>query len=111
MPTNRHAVRHPRRGRLTPEAVALFLEIERTPGGDQPYTDASHRLAELLGLTNEWWVPCHVNNRTSRPCHPPGYVAYDAFWKVLEVRKALLAVCAQRDEVATPQAPQSPTIA
>src|SRR5262245_49326704 len=35
------------------EILELFLELERTPGGHLPFTEGSHRLAELLGLTSE----------------------------------------------------------
>jgi hypothetical protein len=78
------------------EAVELFAELERTPGGHLPYTEGSRRLARMLGLTNEWWVSCHVNDRSSRSGYPPGHLTDIAFWKVREVRKALLAVCVQR---------------
>jgi hypothetical protein len=78
------------------EAVELFAELERTPGGNRPYTDASRRLARMLGLTDEWWKSCHVNDRSSRSGYPPRHLTDTAFWKVREVRKALLAICAQR---------------
>jgi hypothetical protein len=84
------------------EAVELFLELERSPNGNQPYSEASWRLAEMLGLTNEWWASYHVNDRSRRPSHPPGFVGYDAFWKCLAFRNALLRVCAQRDEPTEP---------
>jgi hypothetical protein len=97
MPTKRKPVyRNWRPGRFSAEAVELFAALEHTPGGNRPYTDDSLRLAGMLGLTNEWLSSCHVNDRSERPCWPPSYVAHDAFWKVREVRQALLAVCAQR---------------
>ena len=83
-----------RRPVFTTEAVALFLEIERTPGGHMPYSEASGRLAEMLGLVNEWCSSCHVNDRSSRSHYPPGHLTDIAFWKVREVRNALLAVAA-----------------
>jgi hypothetical protein len=76
------------------EAVRLFAELERTPGGHMPYTEGSRRLAEMLGLTNEWCSSCHVNDRSSRSHYPAGHLTDVAFWKVREVRNALLAVCA-----------------
>ena len=97
MPTKRKPrYRNWRPGLFTTEAVELFAELERRPGGHLPYSPDSLRLARLLGLVSEWLTSCHVNDRSERPCHPPGYCAHDAFWRVLEVRQALLAVCAQR---------------
>lgn len=93
-----------RRPFFSAQAVELFAELERTPGGHMPYTDASYRLAEMLGLVNEWWSSCHVNDRSRRPCWSPGHLAYTAFWKVREVREALLAICAQRGEATQPEA-------
>jgi hypothetical protein len=85
-----------RRPVFSTEAVELFAELERTPRGHLPYTEGSHRLAHMLGLTDEWWKSCHVNDRSSRSGYPPGHLTDIAFWKVREVREVLLAVCAQR---------------
>jgi hypothetical protein len=72
--------------------VALFIELENTPARqrDQRWQAKSKRLARWLGLTDEWWATCHVNDRRARPCHPPGYYAYNAFHRCHIVRKALL---------------------
>jgi len=78
------------------EAVELFEELERTPGGHLPYSEDSHRLARMLGLTAEWWASCHVNDRSSRSSYPSGHLTDTAFWKVREVRKALIAIAAER---------------
>jgi hypothetical protein len=77
------------------EAVALFAELERAPGGDLPFSEESRKLAGLLGLLSQWWTGNHVNGRRELPIHPPGYVAHADFWRVYEVRQQLLAVCAQ----------------
>jgi hypothetical protein len=89
------------------EAVELFAELERTPGGHLPYTEGSRRLARMLGLTNEWGVSCHVSDRSSRSGYPPGHLTDTAFWRVREVRKALLAVCAQRADEPKAEAAQT----
>jgi hypothetical protein len=99
MPVKQRAAKD-RRPVFSPEAVELFLEIERMPGGNQPYTDASRRLAGMLGLMNEWWASCHVNDKSSRSGYSPGHLTDIAFWRVREVREALLAVCAQGAEAA-----------
>jgi hypothetical protein len=96
-----------RRPVFSTEAVELFAELERTPRGHLPYTEGSHRLAHMLGLTNEWWKSCHVSDRSSRSGYPPGHLTDIAFWKVREVRKALLAVCAQRVGEPTIEAAQT----
>jgi hypothetical protein len=107
------SVRHPGLSEQTPvpaapghlrpvfsiEAVALFLEIERTPGGHMPYTERSRKLAELLHLSNEWCSSCHVNDRSTRSHYPAGHLTDIAFWKVREVRKALLAAQTQATDV------------
>jgi hypothetical protein len=93
MPTNRTAIRRERRPSFTPEVLALFLEIERKPG-DQAFTDASRKLAQLLGLTTEWWMGCHVNDKSRAPCHPPTHAAHGAWYAVRETRKALLRAAA-----------------
>ena len=89
------------------EAVELFEELERTPGGHLPYSDDSHRLASMLGLVDEWWASCHVNDRSSQSGYPRGHFTDMAFWKVREVRKALLAICAER--AGEPKAEAAPT--
>jgi hypothetical protein len=83
-----------RRPVFTAEVIALFLEIERTPGGHMPYTRQSRRLAELLHLTTEWCSSCHVNDVSTWSHYPAGHLTDIAFWKVREVRNALLAVAA-----------------
>jgi hypothetical protein len=85
-----------RRPVFSSEAVELFLEIERTPGGNRPYTGASRRLAGMLGLVDEWVVSCHVNDRSSGPCHPPSYVAHDAWFRCRAVRIQLLRAVRER---------------
>jgi hypothetical protein len=103
----RERIAKARRPFFSTEAVELFAELERTPGGHLPYTDDSHRLAGMLGLVSEWWMSCHVNDRSSRSGYPSGHLTDSAFWKVREVRKALLALCAER--AGEPKAEAAPT--
>jgi hypothetical protein len=56
----------------------------------EEFREASHELARMLGLVDEWWTVNHVNDRSAGPCHPPGYVANDDWHRCREVRKALL---------------------
>jgi hypothetical protein len=83
---------HP--GRFNPQAIALFLELEHMPQSKQKFRDKSHELARLLGLVSEWWTCQHVNDRSERPCHPPGYIAHKDWHKCRQVRRALLAAVA-----------------
>jgi hypothetical protein len=85
-----------RRPVFSAEAVELFAELERRPDGYRPYTEASRRLAAMLGLVDEWIVSCHVNDRSSAPCHPPGYLAHDAWFRCRAVRIQLLRAVRER---------------
>ena len=60
---------------------------EDAPG----YRDATHRLANLLDLNEQWWTGCHVNDRSSGPCNQPGYAAHDGWHTCRAVRNQLLA--------------------
>jgi hypothetical protein len=78
---------------FSPEIIALFVELEAVPGRQrdrQEWQAESKRLAGLLGLSSEWWSMNHVNDRSARPCHPPGYYAHNAFYRCRVVRQALL---------------------
>jgi hypothetical protein len=85
-----------RRPVFSAEAVELFAELERRSDGYRPYTEGSRRLAAMLGLVDEWIVSCHVNDRSSAPCHPPGYLAYDAWFRCRAVRFILLEAARER---------------
>jgi hypothetical protein len=95
MPTNRRYLSRDRRPLFSAEVLALFAELEHMPG-DQAFTDGSRRLAQLLGLTDEWWTGNHVNDRSRKPCHPPWCQAHTDWHKVRAVRAALLAAVGQR---------------
>src|SRR5262249_41837646 len=72
------------------EALALFLELERAPLRAKPYSDDTRRLAQLLGLMDEWWRGQHVNDRSERPCHRPHLVAHGDWHRCRAVREVLL---------------------
>ena len=90
MPVKRRVAKD-RRPQFSPEVLALFLELERMPRGSQRFTESSRELAGLLGLTAEWWAMQHVNDRSLEPCHPPGCVAREDWFRCRSVRETLLA--------------------
>ena len=100
MSTNRRTRSWPLRAEITPEALALFLELERArqnPRTDPKLQDKSRQLARMLGLLDEWVCSvCDVHDRSAGPCHPPGYVAHEAWFKVRRVRLALLAAAEEQ---------------
>jgi hypothetical protein len=77
--------------------LELFLELERIPRGNPQFNDKSRRLARLLNLTAEWWSMCHVNDRSEKPCWPPGYIACQDWQTCRRMRLALLECNAERD--------------
>jgi hypothetical protein len=79
---------------FTAEVLELFLELERRP--DSYHSEDARRLAVQLGLVGERLKACHVNDRSRSSGYPPGHLTDIAFQRVREVRKALLAVCAER---------------
>jgi len=92
-----------RRPSFSAEAIELFVALERMPRRDRDgdeFRAKSKRLAALLGLTSEWWTCNSVLDRTRAPCHPPGYLAYDDWFRVRAVREELLAAAKRGVEVA-----------
>jgi hypothetical protein len=73
----------------------VFVELESVPLNERDnrdFQDAEHRLMQALNLGQESFPGMQsVLNRRTRPCHPPGYVAYTEFFVVRKVRLALLA--------------------
>jgi hypothetical protein len=93
MPTKREILNRPRRPRFTPQAIALFAELERVPmrrRDCQEFKDREHRLARFLGLTSEFWTGNSVLDRSESPCHPEGYIANDDWRTCRALRRALL---------------------
>jgi hypothetical protein len=80
-----------RRPEISPEALALFVELESTPKRQRREPDwrsKSKQLARMLGLTIEWWSMNHVHD-TGGPCGPE--LAREAWKTCREVRVRLLA--------------------
>jgi hypothetical protein len=90
MPVKARAAKD-RRPSFSAEALALFVELERTPKGSQRFKDGSRDLARMLGLIDEWWSGQHVSDRSREPCHPPWCVAFDDWHTCRDVRRQLLA--------------------
>jgi hypothetical protein len=113
MTTKRTIIDRSRRGTITAEALELFLELEAAPQvsrGRQDWKDKSKRLAGLLGLSPEWWMVQHVNDRSSGPCHPPHMCAHEAWHRVRAVRQALLEAAKEGEEAREcPQCSRKPT--
>jgi hypothetical protein len=75
------------------EALALFLELERTPKGSQRFKDGSRELARMLGLIDQWWSGQHVS--ASQLGDDEGYARFVAGKDVARVsfwRRLLIAV-------------------
>jgi hypothetical protein len=97
MPTSRTPISRPRHPSFTPEALALFAELERMPRRDRDgdaFRNGSKELARQLGLSTEWWGGCDVNDDSAGPCWSPDYAAYGYWFKVRAVREALLEAAA-----------------
>jgi hypothetical protein len=87
-----------RRPQFSAEVVALFAELEGIRQGSKAFEDGSHELARRLNLVGEWWRGSHVLDRSPGPCHPPDCVAYEDWFHVRRVRKALLAAVAEQEK-------------
>jgi non-ribosomal peptide synthetase component F len=104
MPTKQHPrSRAWHQGRISPEAVALFAELEAVPSrrrSAQEFKQRSRELARMLGLEHEWFVACcDVHDTSNEPCWPPDHVAVQAWHRVRAVRRQLLAaVMVRADE-------------
>jgi hypothetical protein len=102
MSTNRRTRSWPLRAEITPEAIALFLELERAhtnPRTDPNLQDKSRRLAQLLGLLDEWFCAvCDVNDGGPTSGYPEQHLTNLSFLRVREVRKQLLAAVGARKE-------------
>jgi hypothetical protein len=98
MSTNRRTRSWPLKAEITPGILTLFVELEGMSDRDPKFKAGSRRLAELLGLTDEWWSGQHVNDASAGPCHPPGYVAHGDWYTCRRVRDALLAAAGSQKQ-------------
>ena len=111
MSTNRRTIRRAGKGRITPEAVALFRQCEdiRATGCDEyweheggrrrEYLDASKALDQLLGLPPWAFGPCEMDLDEPKPSYLVGSGLCSApTWDVArELRRELLAAAAKRE--------------
>jgi hypothetical protein len=86
MPIKQRVAKRYRR-QFSPETLALFSHLEQQR---RPNREAERQLMRDLGLTSEWWTGNSVSDRSAGPCHPEGYVSRDDWYRVREVRNALL---------------------
>jgi hypothetical protein len=91
MPTNRiPTVRVRRSAGFSPEALDLFRALEKVKPSRRFKDPRTQRLAELLGLTSEFWTVNYVND-VAPPCHPPHYQANVDWATCRALREQLLA--------------------
>jgi hypothetical protein len=83
--------RPPERAVVRPEALSLFVTLERMDRRSEAFEQGTYELARVLGLVPEWWTGNHVNDRSEEPCHQPGYVSHEDWHRCREVRNALQA--------------------
>lgn len=98
MPSNRTPIGRSRHPSFTPEALALFTELEAVPlhhRNTQGFKDGVRQLMRRLHMTDEFWT---MNSPLDRegPCHPPDYIANVHWRRCREVREALLATVAEQ---------------
>jgi hypothetical protein len=94
VPTNRTPIDRTHRPALIPQAILLFVELERTPVRQrgEAFREREHELARMLGLVAEYWSMNSVLDRSRRPCWPEGYAARDHWKRCRRVRQPLLAL-------------------
>jgi hypothetical protein len=96
--TKRTPITRRRLPNVAPAAVALFVELEQVPKrrrSAQTFKDGERELHRMLGLVDSWRLCCNsVLDRSDGPCHPPGYLSHDDWFKVRAVRTALLRAAA-----------------
>ena len=102
MPTNRRPISRPHRPSFSPEALALFAELERVPARarhSQDFKDKSHELARRLHLVDEFWGGNDVTDRSTEPCWPPWCVSHGDWHRCRAIRRALLQTVKESPEL------------
>jgi hypothetical protein len=108
MATNRTPIERARRPSFDAATLALFAKLEHTrERNSRAFKAAERDLAERLGLIDEWWTVNSVLNRSSGPCHPPGYIAHRDFFTCRRMRQALLDAVRERKQQARASAAAS----
>jgi hypothetical protein len=90
----RTVIDRPRKALIDFETLAMFVTLENVPlrrRRSDEFKRRSRELARRLNLHDEWFFSrTDVLDRTRGPCHPPGYVAHDAWFRCRAVRLQLL---------------------
>ena len=86
-----------RRPSFSPDALALFAELEHTPARrrhTREFMDREHELARRLHLVDEWWGGNSVTDRSTEPCWPEWCVAHTDWHHCRAIREDLLQAIA-----------------
>jgi len=89
----------PQRVRITDPVLDLFAQLDRVPASrrhSQEFKDRSYRLADMLGLTDEWWHMNSVLDTCVEPCHPPHCASFTDWHTCRALRLELLAALKAR---------------
>jgi hypothetical protein len=92
VPTNRTRItRPPRRPSFSAEAIELFCALEHMSQDSAEFKSGSKRLADILGLGEEYFLSCcHVNDKSKLPPWPDGYPATEDWQRCHAIRAQLL---------------------
>jgi hypothetical protein len=85
------------------EVITLFKRLAGMPPSARKgpeWKEQSQRLAELLGLENEWWAMNHVEDEPSGfPPAEDNTFQHAAYWRVAEAREQLLQAIVERARI------------
>lgn len=97
MPTNRRPLRHAVRPQVSPEAIALFRQLEAVPKrarNTREYHDGEKRLCRILGL--DFWSMKTPLSVSAMPEHREGSCQRECWRAAWEWRCALLEAATAR---------------
>jgi hypothetical protein len=92
-----------RRPQFSPEAIALFRELDAVPmrrRKGREWDAAARQLSVLLDLESEWFCSagrCCVLDRSSAPHCMPDKAAYETWFRTKATRELLLESIAAQD--------------